>query len=198
MARRADDVPVTQHCLALGDRMERHLVGLRNRVANAQAVAEHRAGRNASVVDDDGHVVGLVQTEVARALRVLGQRHGLVILSLEPFMPAPVVGGGGVGELPTFAECILEEKGLHCPRRSTMAVAKEQDEIFRAALSLPEEVRVALAEQLLESLDSPDQREIDARWAKEAEDRIDAYDRGEIVAFPIDEVFSSLHSRLKK
>jgi putative addiction module component (TIGR02574 family) len=79
-----------------------------------------------------------------------------------------------------------------------MAVAKEQDEIFRAALSLPEEVRVALAEQLLESLDSADQREIDARWAKEAEDRIDAYDRGEIAAFPIDEVFSSLQSRLKK
>lgn len=79
-----------------------------------------------------------------------------------------------------------------------MAVAKRQDEIFRAALSLPEEVRVALAEQLLESLDSADQREFDARWAKEAEDRIDAYDRGEIAAFPIDEVFSSLHSRLKK
>lgn len=78
-----------------------------------------------------------------------------------------------------------------------MAVAKEQDEIFRAALSLPEEVRVALAEQLLESLDS-DQCEIDARWAKEAEDRIDAYDRGEIAAFPIDEVFFSLQSRLKK
>ena len=49
-----------------------------------------------------------------------------------------------------------------------MAVVKEQDEIFRAALSLPEEVRVALAEQLLESLGSADQREIDARWAKEA------------------------------
>lgn len=57
------------------------------------------------------------------------------------------------------------------------------------ALSLPEEVRVALAEQLLESLDSADQREIDARWAKEAEDRIDAYDRGEVAAFPTDEVF---------
>lgn len=78
-----------------------------------------------------------------------------------------------------------------------MAVAKEQDEIFRAALSLPEEVRVALAEQLLASLDSAVQRDFDARWAQEAEDRIDAYDRGEIAAYPIDEVFSSLHSRRK-
>jgi putative addiction module component (TIGR02574 family) len=78
-----------------------------------------------------------------------------------------------------------------------MLVAKEQDDVIRAALSLPEEVRAALAEQLLESLDSADQREIDARWAKEAEDRIDAYDRGEIASFPIDEVFSSLRFRRK-
>lgn len=76
-----------------------------------------------------------------------------------------------------------------------MAVAKKQDEIFRVALSLPEDVRIALAEQLLGSLDSANQREIDARWAQESEDRIDAYDRGEIAAFPIDEVFSSLQSR---
>jgi putative addiction module component (TIGR02574 family) len=79
-----------------------------------------------------------------------------------------------------------------------MAVAKKQDEVFRAALSLPEEVRIELAEQLLESIDSADQREIDARWAREAEDRIDAYDRGEIAAFTVDEVFSSLQSRLKR
>ena len=48
------------------------------------------------------------------------------------------------------------------------------------------------------SLDSADQHEIDARWGREAEDRIDAYDRGEIAAFPIDEVFSSLRDRLKR
>ncbi len=79
-----------------------------------------------------------------------------------------------------------------------MPVAKEQDDIFRAALSLPEEVRAVLAERLLESLDSADQREIDARWGEEAEDRIAAYDRGEVAAFPIDEVFSSLRDRLQR
>ena len=76
-----------------------------------------------------------------------------------------------------------------------MPLAQEQDEIFRAALSLPEEVRVALADKLLESLDAAGQHEIDSRWAEEAEDRIDAYDRGEIAAVPIEEVFSWLQSR---
>ena len=79
-----------------------------------------------------------------------------------------------------------------------MLVAQEQDEIFRAALSLPEEMKAALAERLLESLDSADQKEIDARWGKEAEDRIDAYDRGEIDAFSVNEVFSSLQDRLRR
>jgi putative addiction module component (TIGR02574 family) len=79
-----------------------------------------------------------------------------------------------------------------------MPVVKEQDEIFQAALSLPEEMRARLAETLLESLDAAGQREIDALWGKEAEDRLDAYDRGEIAAFPIDEVFSSLRDRLKR
>lgn len=44
-----------------------------------------------------------------------------------------------------------------------MLVVKEQNEIFRAAFSLPWESRVMLAERLLESLDSAGQREIDAR-----------------------------------
>ncbi len=79
-----------------------------------------------------------------------------------------------------------------------MPVAKEQDEIFRAALSLPEEMRAVLAERLLESLDSAGQREIDTRWGEEAEDRIAAYDRGEITAFPSDEVFSSLQDRRQR
>jgi hypothetical protein len=34
--------------------------------------------------------------------------------------------------------------------------------------------------------------EIDALWAREAEDRIAAFERGEVVAIPGEEVFSSL------
>ncbi|HEV2852965.1 MAG TPA: addiction module protein [Thermoanaerobaculia bacterium] len=71
----------------------------------------------------------------------------------------------------------------------------KDDEIFRAALSLPEESRAELADRLLQSLDESDQDEIDARWAREAEDRIAAFERGEIVAISGDEVFSSLKFR---
>lgn len=68
------------------------------------------------------------------------------------------------------------------------------DEILRAALALPQEARAELADKLLLSLDDADQDEIDARWAREAEDRISAYDRGEILAIPGEEVFASLKS----
>jgi hypothetical protein len=69
------------------------------------------------------------------------------------------------------------------------------DEILRAALALPQEARAELADKLLLSLDDADQDEIDARWAREAEDRISAFERGEISAIPGDEVFVSLKSR---
>ena len=71
-----------------------------------------------------------------------------------------------------------------------MAMLENRDEIFRAALSLPQDARADLADKLLESLG-----EVDARWAKEAEDRILAYERGEIAAIPGDEVFAALRSR---
>lgn len=71
----------------------------------------------------------------------------------------------------------------------------KNDEIFRTALSLPEETRAELADRLLQSLDEADQGEIDALWAREAEDRIAAFDRGEVSAIPGDEVFSSLKFR---
>jgi hypothetical protein len=69
-----------------------------------------------------------------------------------------------------------------------------KDEIFRAALSLHQEVRAELADRLLESLDESDQDqdEIDRLWALEAEDRIAAFERGEIAEIPGDEVFASL------
>ena len=74
-------------------------------------------------------------------------------------------------------------------------MSKDEKEILLAALSLPEETRAEIAERLLESLDESDQDEIDALWAREAEDRIAAFERGEIRAIPGDEVFSSLKLR---
>jgi hypothetical protein len=47
----------------------------------------------------------------------------------------------------------------------------------------------------LQSLDEDDQSEIDRLWVREAEDRLAAYDRGEIQAIPGEEVFASLKLR---
>jgi putative addiction module component (TIGR02574 family) len=66
------------------------------------------------------------------------------------------------------------------------------------ALSLPPRSRAKLAEQLLESLDDPKQKEMDRLWADEVEDRIDAYERGELKAIPGQEVFRRLTPRKKR
>ena len=74
---------------------------------------------------------------------------------------------------------------------------KDTAEIFRSALALPEETRAALAEELLESLGDADRREIDARWAQEAEARILAFERGDIPTIPGNEVFAAIRSRAR-
>ena len=66
------------------------------------------------------------------------------------------------------------------------------------ALSLPPRSRAKLAEQLLESLDDPKQKEIDRLWADEVEDRIDAYERGKLKAVPGQEVFRRLKPGKKR
>ena len=70
--------------------------------------------------------------------------------------------------------------------------------VLTDALSLPRRSRAKLAQQLLESLDDPKQREIDRLWADEAEDRIDAYERGELKSIPGEEVFRRLKPRKRK
>ena len=49
------------------------------------------------------------------------------------------------------------------------------------ARALPPEDRIALVEDVLDSLDSADP-DIDRRWAREASDRLAAYRRGELAA----------------
>ena len=55
------------------------------------------------------------------------------------------------------------------------------------AVQLPPEERVALVERILDSLDEPD-ASLDALWAKEADDRLAAYRRGEIRAVALSDV----------
>lgn len=49
--------------------------------------------------------------------------------------------------------------------------------------------RIELVDSILASLDEPDPN-IDRLWAKEAEDRLAAYRRGEIKAVPLQEVLA--------
>ncbi len=53
-------------------------------------------------------------------------------------------------------------------------------ELLQEALSLPPDERAEIAERLLSSLDTPTDRGIEAMWAEEAEDRLDALERGDI------------------
>ena len=49
--------------------------------------------------------------------------------------------------------------------------------------------RAELVEQLLASFEFPARAEMDAVWSTEAEDRLRAYERGDMEALPAEEVF---------
>lgn len=70
-------------------------------------------------------------------------------------------------------------------------------EFVTAALALPPEDRALLADKLLESLSEQEQSEIDAAWAEEARQRLEAFDRGEMEAIPAEDVFRDLALRKK-
>lgn len=71
------------------------------------------------------------------------------------------------------------------------------NEILEEALSLPAVERAELAERLLSSLDTPDRQRVDELWASEAEDRLDAYERGEIKTIPAKQVFDQIGPKSK-
>lgn len=64
-------------------------------------------------------------------------------------------------------------------------------EIFESARKLRPVERLKLIDALMDSLDEPDPA-IEAAWAAEAQDRLAAYDRGELKAAPIEELFQKL------
>jgi putative addiction module component (TIGR02574 family) len=61
------------------------------------------------------------------------------------------------------------------------------NEILKDAFNLRPAEKAELIDKLLSSLDNPDKK-IDELWAKEAEDRIEAYDQGKIKALTLKEV----------
>ena len=74
------------------------------------------------------------------------------------------------------------------------------DEVIlkKEALRLPTRERALLAEALLDSLDNEETREIEASWAKEAESRQEAYQKGEIKSEEGAEVIRELRDRYGK
>ena len=68
----------------------------------------------------------------------------------------------------------------------------QSQQILREALDLPPIDRAELVERILASFEFPARRDIDAAWAQEVEDRIDAYERGQIGASPAEDVFSEI------
>ena len=61
------------------------------------------------------------------------------------------------------------------------------DNVFKEALNLRPFEKAQLIDKLLSILDKPD-KEIDELWAREAEERIDAYDQGKIKAISLEKV----------
>lgn len=70
-------------------------------------------------------------------------------------------------------------------------------QVLREALGLPPIDRAELVEQILASFEFPARQDIDAAWAQESEDRIDAYERGEIDSSPANKVFKDIDRQAK-
>ena len=65
------------------------------------------------------------------------------------------------------------------------------------AAQLPPAERMEVVERILDSLDQPDTA-LDALWAKEADDRLAAYRRGEIKAVALSEVIAKYQVTAKQ
>jgi putative addiction module component (TIGR02574 family) len=74
-------------------------------------------------------------------------------------------------------------------------MTKYAEQILAEALELPPLERAELVENILSSFEFKSREAIDALWAAEAEDRIEAFDRGEITTLSADEVFADVEKR---
>ncbi|MFO8010823.1 MAG: addiction module protein [Dehalococcoidia bacterium] len=66
------------------------------------------------------------------------------------------------------------------------------ENVYNQALELSPIERAELIERLLSSFDFPEREKIDSLWASEAEDRIDAFESGELKSKSAKQVFEKL------
>jgi putative addiction module component (TIGR02574 family) len=69
------------------------------------------------------------------------------------------------------------------PIKTNMPTAKQ---LCDQASQLPPDERMALVDQILDTLDERDES-LDAQWSQEAESRLAAYRQGEVQAIPLNE-----------
>ncbi|HBA86178.1 MAG TPA: addiction module protein [Verrucomicrobia bacterium] len=67
--------------------------------------------------------------------------------------------------------------------------------VLNEALMLPPVERASLIEELLSSFDAPARKIIDATWAQEAEERIDAYEQGKLQALSLEQVIGRINAK---
>ena len=68
----------------------------------------------------------------------------------------------------------------------------QTQEVLNQALNLSPVERAELIEQLFASFDFPARDDVDSFWSAEVEDRIDAYDQGQLKAISAGEVFKKI------
>lgn len=68
------------------------------------------------------------------------------------------------------------------------------EELLEQAKTLPPAEQLELIEALLNELDKPD-KDVDAAWAAEAQDRLAAYRKGGIRAIPLEDVLAKYRAR---
>lgn len=71
-------------------------------------------------------------------------------------------------------------------------MATNAQQILKEVLTLPLKDRATLVDDILASLDQPDEQ-MDSLWRKEIDDRIAAYRAGKIKAVPLEEVLVKYH-----
>lgn len=77
-------------------------------------------------------------------------------------------------------------------------MSESTEQILKDALALPLQERAELVEQLLATFQLPPDPHLDELWARESEDRLDAYDRGELKAVAGEEVFEKIKQQRPK
>jgi putative addiction module component (TIGR02574 family) len=77
-------------------------------------------------------------------------------------------------------------------------MSESATQVLQNALALPVQERAELVDKLLASFHASSDPRLDELWVREAEDRLDAYDRGELDAIPAEEVFEKINRQRKK